>query len=94
MGVVFPNNPSLDTDIVNAAITMKKGEVSSAPVKAYSGYALLNIIISDSDNHPDGEGAAYAKALEEYRSMEAQLLVSQAVMDLVKKSNVIYYVHA
>jgi parvulin-like peptidyl-prolyl isomerase len=93
MGVIFPNNPDLDTGVVNAAIAMKKGEISSAPVKAYNGYALLQII-SDSDNHPDGEDAAYARALEEYRSMEAQLLVSQAIMDLVKKSNVIYYVHA
>jgi parvulin-like peptidyl-prolyl isomerase len=92
MGVVFPNNPNLDSDIVNAAINMKKGEVSSAPVKVFSGYALLQII-SDSDNHPDGEDAAYVRALETYRSMEAQSLVSQAIMDLVKKSNVIYCFH-
>jgi parvulin-like peptidyl-prolyl isomerase len=93
MGVVFPNNPDLDTAIVNAATTMKKGEISSTPVKTYSGYALLQII-SDSDNHPGGEDAAYARALSSYRSMEAQKLVSQTVMDLVKKSNVIYYVHS
>jgi parvulin-like peptidyl-prolyl isomerase len=92
IGIVFPNNPNLDTDIVNAAVAMKKGEVSSQPIKTYSGYALLEAI-SDSDNHPDGEDAAYARSLEEYRSTEAQLLVSQAIMDLVKKSNVIYYVH-
>jgi foldase protein PrsA len=93
MGVIFPNNPDLDTGIVNAAITMKKGEISSTPVKTYNGYALLQAI-SDSDNHPGDEDAAYARALSNYRSMEAQKLVSQAVMDLVKKSNVIYYVHA
>jgi parvulin-like peptidyl-prolyl isomerase len=92
MGVVFPNNPDLDTGIVNAAVTMKKGEISSTPVKTYNGYALLQAI-SDSDNHPGDEDAAYARALSGYRSMEAQKLVSQAIMDLVKKSNVIYNVH-
>ena len=93
MGVVFPDDPGLDTGIVNAAITMKKGEISSTPVKTYNGYVLLQAI-SDSDNHPGDEDAAYAGALSGYRSMEAQKLVSQAVMSLVKKSNVIYYVHA
>ncbi len=92
MGVVFPNNPDLDTGIVNAAVTMKKGEVSSTPVKTYNGYALLQAI-SDSDNHPGDEDAAYARALSGYRSMEAQKLVSQTIMDLVQKSNVIYYIH-
>jgi parvulin-like peptidyl-prolyl isomerase len=93
MGVVFPNNPSMDTDIVNAAIAMKKGEVSSAPVKVYSGYALLQAI-SDSDNHPGDEDATYAKALSGYRSLEAQRLVPQTIVGLIKKSNVAYYVHS
>ncbi|MDB6018042.1 MAG: Foldase protein PrsA precursor [Pedosphaera sp.] len=93
MGVVFPNNPDLDTDIVNAATTMKKGEISSTPIKTYNGYALLQAI-SDSDNHPGDEDAAYARALSGYRSLVAQRLVSQTIGGLIKKSNVVYFVHS
>jgi len=93
MGVIFPAKPGMDSDIVNAAIAMKKGEISSQPVKTYSGYALLQAI-SDSDDHPQDEDAAYARALTEYRSVEAQRLIPQIIVGLIKKSNVTYYVHS
>ncbi|HUE36483.1 MAG TPA: hypothetical protein VMO20_03765, partial [Candidatus Acidoferrum sp.] len=76
-----------------AAVGMKKGEISSQPIKTGNGYALLRAI-SDSDSHTGDENAAYAKALEMYRSMEAQRLVPQIIVDLIKKSNVTYYVHS
>jgi hypothetical protein len=93
MGIIFPGMPGMDTAIVNAAVGMKKGEISSQPIKTGNGYALLRAI-SDSDSHTGDENAAYAKAVEMYRSMEAQRLVPQIIVDLIKKSNVTYYVHS
>ena len=93
MGIIFPAKPGMDTGIVNAALAMKKGEISSQPIKTSSGYALLQAI-SDSDGHPIGEDAAYAKALSEYRSMEARRLIPQIIVGLIKKSIVTYYLHS
>lgn len=93
MGIIYPYIPGIDTDIANAAGAMKKGEITSEPVKTSSGYALLEAI-SDSENHGSDEEAAYAKAQERYRSMEAQHLIRDIIVGLIKKSNVVYYVHA
>lgn len=93
MGVIFPGKPGTDTAIVNAAVAMKKGEISSQPVKTGAGYALLEVL-SDSDDHTRDEDTTYAKALAAYQSMEAQRLISQIIVDLIKKSHVTYYVHS
>ena len=93
MGIIYPYKPGIDTALANAAGTMKKGEISSQPIKTYDGYALLEAI-SDSGNHASDEDAAYAREQDHYRSMEAQPLVREMVVGLIKKSNVIYYVHA
>ena len=93
MGIIYPYKTGIDTDLANAAGTMKKGEISLQPIKTYGGYALLEAI-SDSDNHASEEDAAYAREQNHYRSMEAQSLIREMVIGLIKKSNVIYYVHA
>ena len=93
MGIIYPYKPGIDTDIANAAGIMKKGEISSQPIRTYNGYALLEAI-SDSDNHPADEDAAYARAQDNYRSLEARQMVRQIIVSLIKKSNVVYYVHA
>jgi parvulin-like peptidyl-prolyl isomerase len=91
MDIIFPFKSGIDTDVVNAAIAMKKGEISSQPIKTYGGYALLQII-SDSDDHASAENASYAKALEIYKAREAQRLIPKIIGDLIKESNVTYYV--
>ena len=93
MGIIYPYKPGLDTDIANAAGVMKKGEISSQPIRTYNGYALLEAI-SDSDSHPGDEDAAYARAQDKYRSLEARQRIRQIIISLIKKSNVVYYVHA
>ena len=93
MGIIYPYKPGIDTDIANAAGGMKRGEISSQPIRIYNGYALLEAI-SDSDNHGSDEDAAYARAQDRYRSLEANQLIRQIIVSLIKKSNVIYYVHA
>lgn len=93
MGILFPAKPGMDTGIVNAALALKNGEISSQPVKTSSGYALLQFI-SDSDNHPSGEDAAYVKTQAEYRSMESRRLIPKMIVNLIKESKVTYYVHS
>lgn len=93
MGVIFPARSGIDTAIANAAVAMKKGEISSQPIKTAGGYALLQAI-SDSDNHTSDEDSAYARALATYRSMEAQRMIPRIIVDLIKKSSVTYYVHS
>jgi hypothetical protein len=93
MGIIYPYKPGIDTDIANAAGRMKKGDISSQPIRTYNGYALLEAI-SDSDSHPDEEDAAYARGQDKYRSMEARQMIRQIIVSLIKKSNVVYYVHA
>jgi len=90
MDIIFPSKPGIDTDVANAATAMKKGEISSQPIKTYGGYALLQII-SDSDDHSSAENVSYAKALEMYQAGEAQRLIPKIIGDLLKESNVTYY---
>lgn len=93
MGVIFPDKSNIDTAIANAAVAMKKGDVSSQPIKTGAGYALLEAL-SDSDNHTREEDNTYAKALAGYQVVEAQRLIPQIIVDLIKKSKVTYYVHS
>jgi parvulin-like peptidyl-prolyl isomerase len=93
LGIIYPYKPGLDTGIANAAGAMKTSEISSQPIRTYDGYALLEVI-SDNDNHPSDEDAAYTRAQENYRSLEAQQLIRQIIVSLIKKSEVVYYVHA
>jgi parvulin-like peptidyl-prolyl isomerase len=93
MGIIYSYKPGIDTDIANAAGVMKKGEISSQPIRTYNGYALLEAV-SDSENHPGDEDAAYARAQDNYRSQVARQRIRQIIVSLIKKSNVVYYVHA
>lgn len=93
MGIIFPAKPGIDTGIVNAALAMKKGEISSEPIKIANGYALLQAI-SDSDNHTGDEDVAYARELAAYRTIEAQRLIPKIIVELIKNSSVTYYVHS
>lgn len=93
MGIIYPYKNGIDTDLGKAAGAMKPGEISSEPIKTWQGYALLQII-SDSENHPESENATYAKAQDRYRAMEAQQQIRDIIIGLIKKSNVVYYVHA
>jgi len=93
IGVLYEGKQGTDTAILNAALVMSKGEISPNPVKTYNGYFLLQAI-STSDNHASDEDAAYAEAVAIYQEQKAQSLIPQAVVDLIKKSKVVYYVHS
>lgn len=93
LGIVFEAMPTLDTAIVNAAMGLKRGEITAHPIKTYNGYVLVEVV-STSDDHTDLENAAYAKAQSDYQQREAQQLIPQMIVSLIKKSNVSYYVHS
>jgi foldase protein PrsA len=93
MGVLYEGRQGIDTTILNTALAMDKGGITPAPVKTLAGYFLLQIISTD-DSHASDEDAAYAQALTTCLEQKAQSLIPQAIVDLIKKSKVIYYVHS
>jgi parvulin-like peptidyl-prolyl isomerase len=93
VGILYLGRQAADTAIVNAALTMKRGEVSPDPVKTYNGYFLLQVI-STGDAHGSDETAAYAKAAATCQEQKAQMLIPQVIVELIKKSKVVYYMHS
>ena len=93
IGILYEGRQAIDTAILNTALAMKPGEINPAPVQAHDGYCLLQAI-STSDNHASDEAAAYAEALATYKEQEAQPLIPQAIVDLLKKSRVAFYLHS
>jgi parvulin-like peptidyl-prolyl isomerase len=93
LGILYEGMHDMDTAMLNAALAMKEGDVCPTPIKAYGGYVLLQAT-STSDNHASDEDAAYAEALVVYQNQKAQPLIPQAIVNLIKKSKVVYYVHS
>jgi parvulin-like peptidyl-prolyl isomerase len=93
IGILYEGMQGMDTAILDTALAMKKDEISSAPVKTYGGYFLLQVI-STSDKHASNEDVAYAKALTVCQEQKAQMLIPQVIVDLIKKSKVVYYMHS
>ena len=89
-GIFYPGIQGADTALLNAALTMKKGQITPEAVKTYDGYAFIQIL-STSDDHAAAEDPAYAAALAAYKEQQAQPLIPQAVRELVNKSKVTYY---
>ena len=90
LGILYEGKRDVDTAILRTALAMAKGEISPSPVRTYGGYFLLEVV-STSDSHPSGEDSAYDQANSVYRQEKAQSLVRQAILDLIKKSKVTYY---
>ena len=93
LGILYDGRRGTDTAILNAALAMKSGEVSSEAGKTRDGYFLVQVISTD-DQHDVSEASAYADAFKTYREAKAQTLVPDAIVDLLKKSKIVYYVHS
>jgi parvulin-like peptidyl-prolyl isomerase len=93
LGILHEDMKGMDTAILKAALAMKNGEVSLFPVKTQNGYFLLQVT-SDSDKHPDNEDAVYTDAAIVCQEEKAQRLIPEAIVTLLKKSKVVYYVHS
>jgi parvulin-like peptidyl-prolyl isomerase len=93
LGILYDDMQGMDTAILNAALKMKAGEISSSAGKTQNAYFLLQVT-SDTDTHPENEKTAYADASRICREQKAQRLIPEAIVALIKKSKVIYYVHS
>ncbi len=93
LGVLYPTIQDMDTMILDAGLKLSQGKMTSEPVKTVRGYCLIQSL-STSQDHPKAENTMYANALNTYKEQTAQTLIPNAVIALIKKSKVIYYVHA
>lgn len=92
-GILYEGMHDMDTTILNTALAMKKGEITPEPKRIRGGCFFLQII-STSDDHASDEDEAYMTALAAYREEKTQMLIPQAIVNLLKKSKVVYYVHS
>jgi hypothetical protein len=83
----------VDTALLDAGLALNKGETTPQVVKIFGGYALIQAVSTSAD-HPASEDALYSGALDVYKMQEASPLIPQAVIGLIKKSKVEYYIHA
>jgi foldase protein PrsA len=93
VGILYEGMHNMDTSVLNLALAMKKGEMSPEPIKANDAYFILQAI-STNEDHDRAEDAAYAAALASCREQKAQPMIPQAIISLIKKSKVVYYVHS
>ena len=93
LGILYPGLQNMDTGVLNAGLVLGRGAITAEPVKTVIGYGLVQSLSTSSD-HPQSEGAAYAEALSVYQEQAAQALVPEAIIALIKKGRVIYYLHA
>lgn len=93
LGVLYPTMQNMDTGILDAGLKLSRGKITQQPVKTVRGYCLIQSL-STSKDHPKMEDALYANALAIYKEQKAQTLISTAIISLLKKSKVVYYIHA
>lgn len=93
LGILYEGIQGVDTAVLNTALAMNNDQVSSNPVKTRDGYFLLQIT-STSDKHTGSEDAGYMDASRVYREEKAQMLIPEAIVGLLKKSRVVYYLHS
>ena len=84
---------NVDSAMLDAALRLDRGTVTQSPVKLTNAYCLIQAI-STYNNHPGTEDSAFATAIANYKAQQAPLFEPAAVINLVKKSKVVYYIHA
>jgi len=93
IGILFPGIQQMDTALLNAGLALKTGQTTPEPVKTVDGWCLVQAV-STSDDHPKTEDTAYNAALSKYKEQEAQMREPEFIMNLIKKSKVVYFLHA
>ncbi len=93
LGILYPAMHDMDTHVLDAGLPLRSGQLTAQPVKAIDAYYLLQALSTSAD-HPKAEDAAYAAAQAGYREQQAQMLVPAEVRSLLRRSSVVYYIHA
>lgn len=90
---IFYAGMAMDTAMLNNGLALESGQTSADYIETDDGYCILRAV-STSDKHSPAEDELYQTASQGYHEQEANRLAPQAIVDLIKKSKVIYYVHS
>lgn len=93
LGIFYPGIRDVETAVLDAGLALNAGETTAHPLKIATGDTAIQCL-STLTHHPKSEDSAYAAALDAYKDQQAQMLTPQAVIALIKKRHVVYYVHA
>lgn len=93
LGILYPGIQNVDTAVLDTGLALNAGETTAHPLKTATGTTTIQCL-STLAHHPKSEDAAYAAALSAYKDQQAQTLTPKAVVALINKGKVIYYVHA
>ena len=93
IGLLWAGMNGMDTQVLDAGLALDTGGVTLEPVKLADAYCLVQTVSTSSD-HPKSEESDYATALNRYKTQQAPRLEPAAIIDLIKSSKVVYYIHA
>ena len=90
-GVLYPGMHDIDTAVLEAGLSLGKGQVYPDPIRTSEAYCLVQAVSTSADHGPD-EDAVYAEAGNQYKEQQAQTLIPAAILELLKKSKVVYVI--
>ena len=93
LGIFYPGMHDIDTAVLNAGLGLDAGQTSPEYFATNDAFCIVRAV-STSERHPASEDAAYAEAAVAYDEQQAQMLIPDFIVDLIKKSKVVYYVHS
>jgi len=93
LGMLWATINGVETPILDAGLAMDKGGITPKPIKIINGYCLVQTVSTNS-NHPKSEDRTYADAVHRYKEQQAPTLETTEIVDLIKKSKIVYNIHA
>ena len=94
LGIFYPGINDIDTAVLTAALGLNAGQTSPEYFATNDGAYCIVRAVSTSERHSASEDEAYAEAAGVYNDQQAQTLIPDYIVDLIKKSHVVYYVHS
>ncbi len=93
LGIVYPAMHDRDTALLAAALSLHRGQTTPAPVTTADSCCLIQVVSTRAD-HPKSEDAAYAAALDDYKTQAAPAFVFPTSLALLQHAKIAYYLHA
>jgi len=93
LGIFYPGMHDIDTAVLNAGLTLDAGQTSPEYFATNDAFCIVRAV-STSERHSASEDQAYTEAAVAYDEQQAQMLIPDFIVDLIKKSKVVYYVHS
>jgi parvulin-like peptidyl-prolyl isomerase len=90
LGVLYDRTVmDVDSSALEAALHLKKGEITPQPIKTQDGYCLIQAV-STGEDHPKTEDQLYATASQECRKVQMMFLQPEIVEHLINQSKISY----